>query len=421
MKIQHNSTGSIILGMHRSGTSCLAGMLQLAGFHAGNVGEWQRDNQKGNRENLDVVELNDAILRSAGGAWHRPMFSLSPALEHFETARNIMSELSAKGIPWMFKDPRTLLTLEFWQEVVPDAQLIGLFRSPMAVAGSLSVRNGMPLHEGLRLWITYNQKLLDTVEQKEIPLLYFSPDTKRFMEATQQTISDCFPRQVADGIVNPSMMSKFLASDLVHQRSVPEDELVGQLCETGLSIEKAETLESLWLALADNAINDPRESQPKAQAKWSEELLSPLGVQTINNLAKSGQVEDALMRLEQALNISPERVDLWHLGIDIIHKHGNMESLEGWVDRALSSHKQEPFLLYEKAGILWNKGDRKEAVGIGEKAYQLAPRWLVKLEQLAYWYYVLEDWEAAARKLCLLPANLTGKLGLRSAPNFIQL
>jgi hypothetical protein len=45
------TNGVIVLGMHRSGTSCLAGMLQSAGFHTEAVEEWSPDNNKGSREN----------------------------------------------------------------------------------------------------------------------------------------------------------------------------------------------------------------------------------------------------------------------------------------------------------------------------------------------------------------------------------
>jgi len=42
----------LILGMHRSGTSCLAGCLQAAGLISGEVNIQAMYNAKGNRENL---------------------------------------------------------------------------------------------------------------------------------------------------------------------------------------------------------------------------------------------------------------------------------------------------------------------------------------------------------------------------------
>ena len=51
-----------ILGMHRSGTSCLTGSLQEAGLELGEHHTWNPYNRKGNRENQDFVDLHDAIL-----------------------------------------------------------------------------------------------------------------------------------------------------------------------------------------------------------------------------------------------------------------------------------------------------------------------------------------------------------------------
>jgi len=41
----------LILGMHRSGTSCLAGCLEEAGLYLGDVNLKAGFNKKGNREN----------------------------------------------------------------------------------------------------------------------------------------------------------------------------------------------------------------------------------------------------------------------------------------------------------------------------------------------------------------------------------
>ena len=54
----------LILGMHRSGTSCLAGSLQQQGVYLGEVHEWNPHNLKGNRENPHIMALNEGLLGS---------------------------------------------------------------------------------------------------------------------------------------------------------------------------------------------------------------------------------------------------------------------------------------------------------------------------------------------------------------------
>ena len=56
----------LVLGMHRSGTSCLAGMLSAAGVaRAGqSVRNW--DNARGHFEALALVRLNESVLAASG-------------------------------------------------------------------------------------------------------------------------------------------------------------------------------------------------------------------------------------------------------------------------------------------------------------------------------------------------------------------
>lgn len=63
-------TTVIILGMHRSGTSIIAGVLHTLGVYMGNkfIGaHWS--NLLGHFENIEFVRLNDKILKNAGGSW----------------------------------------------------------------------------------------------------------------------------------------------------------------------------------------------------------------------------------------------------------------------------------------------------------------------------------------------------------------
>ncbi|ASM75916.1 hypothetical protein VITFI_CDS0137 [Vitreoscilla filiformis] len=58
--------------MHRSGTSCLTGLLEDIGFSAGKVDRWDPFNHKGNREDERVNRLNNALLQTANFAWNAP-------------------------------------------------------------------------------------------------------------------------------------------------------------------------------------------------------------------------------------------------------------------------------------------------------------------------------------------------------------
>ena len=142
----------IITGMHRSGTSCLAGTLQRNGMLLGKVFEWNPHNKKGNRENENIMLLNESILTASSGSWDSPPAELTWTEEHETRRDDIIREmmgLSGNHI-WGFKDPRVVLTLPFWKDGLDSIRLVGTFRHPLSVAYSLWSRNKINTRS---LWI----------------------------------------------------------------------------------------------------------------------------------------------------------------------------------------------------------------------------------------------------------------------------
>ncbi|MCF7979215.1 MAG: hypothetical protein K9L82_14585 [Chromatiaceae bacterium] len=173
-----------ILGMHRSGTSCLAGMLEQTGTFLGQVNQQARFNPKGNRENPRITQLNDQVLSFNNASWRTPPHPpLSWNRSHSAQRDQIIASY-AEQPRWGFKDPRTLLTLDFWLDGLEPAQVasIGTFRHPLAVALSLSARNpGNQIEQSIALWCHYNSQLLRHQAQHPFPLLDFDlePDAYR--------------------------------------------------------------------------------------------------------------------------------------------------------------------------------------------------------------------------------------------------
>ena len=171
----------IVLGMHRSGTSCLTGILQGCGVELGEVFTCNPHNQRGNRENARIMILNDAILAHNGGAWNDPVDVQNWTAEHIIERDEIINELASGGAKhWGFKDPRTLLTLPFWLEAV-QPQLIGTFRYPMSVAMSLQQRDHMTLDEAFLLWHDYNRRLIDYWQKFNFPLINFDLEANDYL------------------------------------------------------------------------------------------------------------------------------------------------------------------------------------------------------------------------------------------------
>lgn len=163
----HSSPPVAIVGMHRSGTSMVAKLLQQAGLFLGEEADLMppaEENPEGFFEHLGFVRLNDAVLNAAGAGWDcppRPEIDWgSGTFESFrEEARNLASPLRAAPV-WGWKDPRTSLTLPFWRSALGPLRSVVVVRNPLEVVTSLHRRNGFSIALGLTLWQTYAERIL---------------------------------------------------------------------------------------------------------------------------------------------------------------------------------------------------------------------------------------------------------------------
>lgn len=150
-----------VIGMHRSGTSCLAGCLEDLGLTLGPVNTSAPHNLKGNRENPRFWPIHDAVLARVGASWDRPPAEpVAWTRAELSELRAVLDDYQALPHPWGFKDPRATVLLDGWFEVLPDLRLVASFRRPLAVAGSLRVRNGFDAAHALAAWAGYNRAVL---------------------------------------------------------------------------------------------------------------------------------------------------------------------------------------------------------------------------------------------------------------------
>ena len=163
--------GVIVLGMHRSGTSMLSGlMVQGSGYNVGGplIGA-HFDNEKGFFERIDVVLQNDEFLKSQRMWWSsgvrgydgdKAFKDLNDKKIKFEEGNKALSFLnSQESVPYLQKDPRMCITLKTWLKLLShEPAVLFTYRHPLEVALSLVHREKFPLEVGLRLWIVYNMR-----------------------------------------------------------------------------------------------------------------------------------------------------------------------------------------------------------------------------------------------------------------------
>src|SRR5918998_1352262 len=137
-----------VVGMHRSGTSMVAKLLQQAGLNLGDEVDLMppaEENPEGFYEHLEFVRLNDEVLNAAGAGWDcppAPGFDWDDEVfDPFQTrARRLVAPLQER-LPWGWKDPRTSLTLPFWRSAFGPLGTIVVVRNPLEVVTSLHRRN----------------------------------------------------------------------------------------------------------------------------------------------------------------------------------------------------------------------------------------------------------------------------------------
>jgi len=168
-----------VLGMHRSGTSCLTGTLEEAGVFLGEISRKNPHNLKGNHENSKIMALHEDVLQTNGGSWDSPPDTIIWSEKHKITRDEIIGEYE-NALCWGFKDPRTLFMLEGWIEAIPELTMVGIFRHPILVAQSLQARDGFSIEQGIDLWVQYNEKLLTYYDRYQFPILSFDTDEQVF-------------------------------------------------------------------------------------------------------------------------------------------------------------------------------------------------------------------------------------------------
>lgn len=158
-----------LVGMHRSGTSSFAKQLHESGtvYMGKEFISPAPDNPKGFYEDRLFKEMNEKILKRAGGNWRKvPPYDeimyvgqlMQPQMmEVYQEARENARKAGAKA--WGWKDPRNCLTLDAWKYAGQIDQIIVVKRHSVDVIKSLIKRNGMTTSEACELWETYRKRI----------------------------------------------------------------------------------------------------------------------------------------------------------------------------------------------------------------------------------------------------------------------
>lgn len=180
----------VVAGMHRSGTSLLASLLHRSGCPMGTeMLPADVNNRPGYFEDLAFLDLNRRMLAAAvpSGSPGHPDWGWTEAIDpsgvdghlldpFVEEANALVASRHTHGATgtaavrpghecWGWKDPRTTVLLDFWNDRLPDARYVFVYRPPWDVADSMGRIGAAEFLRdpdlAYRIWVHYNRALLD--------------------------------------------------------------------------------------------------------------------------------------------------------------------------------------------------------------------------------------------------------------------
>lgn len=172
----------VIAGMHRSGTSVLALILQIIGVQLGdNLIPKDQQNHDGYGEDIEIVNINRRLLNrqivNKGEGWKDWGWTInknssSKQLIDSSWTREAQEYIASRSLSdrfWGWKDPRNTLLLENFLEIEPNSKIIGIYRYPWEIVEALQ-RVKPPIfiqNPGwcLNIWSYYNEILINFAEK----------------------------------------------------------------------------------------------------------------------------------------------------------------------------------------------------------------------------------------------------------------
>ena len=235
----------IVLGMHRSGTSALAGVLGHMGMGLPqHLMQAEEMNARGFFESNVITQLNEDLLASAGMTWWAPQrfpreWLGSDAAREFAARAHaaLRAEFGDTG-PFVLKDPRMCRLMPFWLPVLREAgclpRIVLTHRHPDEVAASLQRWAGYEADYASVLWLRH---VLDAEAETRSESRCFTSFDALLTDwrATVLTISNRlglpWPREVDEATPD---VEAFLSSDLQHfdRKTQPETEQPDWICKT---------------------------------------------------------------------------------------------------------------------------------------------------------------------------------------------
>lgn len=183
------------------------------------------DNPKGYWEHNEITSISDAILKRYGGSWDEPPllppgWETSAAIDDLRHhAQQLIQDQFAEVQLWGWKDPRSCLTLPFWQQLLPDMRYIICLRNPVDVARSLEHRDSFSAEKSSNLWLTYVSSALNHSEGKPRLVIFYEDLMDDCLRELQRLAEFLGKPERAKHVDVQEAVQEFIEKGLQHYRA----------------------------------------------------------------------------------------------------------------------------------------------------------------------------------------------------------
>ncbi len=343
----------LVLGMHRSGTSALTGVLGLAGATLPkDLMEATEANQTGYWESWSLQQRLDEFLEDWDSAWSdwRPLHANTLSAAQKKTFKSEVCKIIAADYGdaplIVIKDPRICrfapLFIELLEEQGFDVRIVLPVRHPLEVCDSLMRRDGFLHSRSALLWLRH---VLDAERFSRGRPRYLQPyhdlltAPHRSLAKLTEALHIEWPPHCADEL--KIKVSKFLTADLRHHKR--------HLKDLELEPSLGTWLGQCYLALLSVA-EKPRSKTALKQldrVREAFETAAPMifRVQSDEQDKAAGITSD-FVKLKVAQGLAADREKL--LGTEVTRIQGQLEEMEAHLNRSQKDHAAQSALAAQR-------------------------------------------------------------------------
>ncbi|MFB0516301.1 MAG: tetratricopeptide repeat protein [Candidatus Neomarinimicrobiota bacterium] len=412
-----------ITGMHRSGTSMVARILNLCGLYLGPEDQLMppdEGNPTGYWQYPHIDRLTEDILAHFAAGWDfllppmPPNWELDPALTPYRKKARQLIRTMARQQPWGWKDPRCSLTLPFWKSLLPGLKVIVCLRNPVETARSLTQHTGSTDAFSYNLWLRYYQRILADTDPDDRLITHYDvyfidprSELQRVLRWLDWSVPEARAAAACQAISAPTRQQHLMETDLEAVR-VPLEvveayealcNLSGQVLQRALSqglVPRITSKQAVGYRLPA-ADTTPPEMKKEARAafdqaytlierrKYGKALkamqqavsLHPFHAQAQNDLGvlyrNDGDKEQALAHLGVARKLDPDNADTAKNLAELYNELGRTEDAIQTYLNIIDRRPQDVEALYWLATACASQGQKEQAFRLFSRVLELEP------------------------------------------------